>query len=99
MIGGVFAVAYTVVYQVDESAFYIPERIQSVDRSLGPDHLMAYFSVTTLTTLGYGDIAPVAELARSLANLEALIGQVYLTVLVARLVGRHLDSVRKKRAA
>ena len=99
LIGGVFAVAYTMIYQVDETAFFIPERIESIDRSLGPDHLMAYFSVTTLTTLGYGDITPVAELSRSLANLEALIGQVYLTVLVARLVGRHLDAARKKRAA
>ena len=95
LIGGVFAVVYTMIFQFDPTAFYIPTRIETADPSLGPDHLMAYFSVTTLTTLGYGDIAPTAELARSLANLEALVGQVYLTVLVARLVGRHLYNARK----
>lgn len=49
-----------------------------------------YFSMVTLTTLGYGDIVPVAPAARGLAVVEATLGQVYLTVLVARLVGMHL---------
>lgn len=49
-----------------------------------------YFSLTTLTTVGYGDIIPVSALARSLSNIEAVFGQMYLTVLVARLVGMHL---------
>ncbi len=46
-----------------------------------------YFSFTTLTTLGYGDITGASQTARSLSVLEALIGQIYLVVLVARLVG------------
>lgn len=50
---------------------------------------MLYFSFTTLTTLGYGDIVPVNPLARSLAVLEAAFGQIYLAILVARLVGIH----------
>ncbi len=45
-----------------------------------------YFSFTTLTTLGYGDIVPVAPVARTLAMGEAFTGQLYLAVLVARLV-------------
>jgi predicted outer membrane lipoprotein len=45
-----------------------------------------YFSFVTLSTLGYGDIAPVAPAARALAVLEAVFGQLYLAVLVARLV-------------
>ena len=45
-----------------------------------------YFSFVTLSTLGYGDIAPVAPAARALALLEAVFGQLYLAVLVARLV-------------
>ena len=45
----------------------------------------------TLTTLGYGDIVPVSETARMLAAGEAVSGQVYLTVLVARLVGLHIS--------
>ena len=46
-----------------------------------------YFSFVTLTTLGYGDVTPVTAAARMTAALEALTGQVYLVVLVARLVG------------
>ncbi|HET7001995.1 MAG TPA: ion channel, partial [Puia sp.] len=45
-----------------------------------------YFSLTTLTTVGYGDITPVNQFARSLANLEALNGQLYPAILIARLV-------------
>jgi voltage-gated potassium channel Kch len=45
-----------------------------------------YFSFTTLTTTGYGDIIPVHPYARSLANIEQIIGQLYPAVLIARLV-------------
>jgi len=51
---------------------------------------MLYYSFVTLTTLGYGDITPVSHTARTLSWLEAAFGQIYLTVLVARLVGLHL---------
>ena len=44
----------------------------------------------TLTTVGYGDIVPHSTAARTLAALEAIVGQIYLTVLVARLVGLHI---------
>lgn len=46
-----------------------------------------YFSLVTVTTLGYGDITPVSSPARFFAAFEAVLGQLYLTVLVARLVG------------
>ena len=52
---------------------------------LRPGELL-YFSLTTLTSTGYGDIVPVHPLARSLANLEAVIGQLFLAILLARLV-------------
>ena len=45
-----------------------------------------YFSLTTLTTLGYGDITPVSSLARIWSTLEAVTGVFYLAILVARLV-------------
>ncbi len=45
-----------------------------------------YFSFCTLTTDGYGDILPLSSIARSLSNLEALVGQLYPAVLIARLV-------------
>jgi hypothetical protein len=49
-----------------------------------------YYSFVTLTTLGFGDITPVAPVARTLSYLEAVLGQMYLTVLVAALVGMHI---------
>lgn len=49
-----------------------------------------YFSYSTLTTLGYGDIVPKGNFAMMLANFEAIAGQVYLTIFVARLVGLHI---------
>ena len=56
-----------------------------------------YYSFTTLTTVGYGDISPVHPLARSFANLEALIGQLYPAILIARLVSMEFESSQKKR--
>ena len=53
-----------------------------------------YHSFVTLTTLGYGDLAPVSPLARVLSYLEAVFGQIYLTVLVAALVGIHIATWR-----
>ncbi len=50
---------------------------------------LMYFSFTTLTTTGYGDIVPVHPFVRSLANLEAVIGQLYPATLLARLVSLH----------
>lgn len=49
-----------------------------------------YFSFVTLTTLGYGDITPMTPMARNVSIIEAVIGQFYLAVLVARLVALHL---------
>jgi hypothetical protein len=51
---------------------------------------LSYFSLATITTTGYGDLVPVHPLARSLANLEALFGQLFPATLLARLVALHL---------
>ncbi|MVN78861.1 hypothetical protein GO988_21225 [Hymenobacter sp. HMF4947] len=56
---------------------------------------LLYFSLTTLTSTGYGDILPVHPLARSLANLEAVIGQLFLAILLARLVSQHNGDSRE----
>lgn len=49
-----------------------------------------YFSVITITTVGYGDITPTTALGGMLAAIEALMGQMFVAVVVARLVGLHL---------
>ena len=50
-----------------------------------------YFSFVTITTLGYGDILPVSHLARSLAIMFSVTGQLYLTMIIAMLVGKYLS--------
>jgi hypothetical protein len=64
--------------------------IESVGGESGLLPLFTYYSFVTLTTLGYGDITPVSEAARTLAWLEALLGQLYLAVMVAGLVAAHM---------
>lgn len=51
-----------------------------------------YFTVVSLTTVGYGDITPVHPVARSLAVLEALTGQLYPAILLARLVSLEVQT-------
>ena len=55
------------------------------DAGTRPDFL--YFSFVTLTTLGYGDLTPLGDLARMLAVVEALVGQLYLVTVIALIVG------------
>jgi hypothetical protein len=57
-----------------------------------------YYSFVTLTTMGYGDIMPVHPVARALAVLEALSGQLYLAIMLARLVSLELQSRQDGRA-
>ncbi len=52
---------------------------------------LVYFSFVTLTTLGYGDIAPLTDIASAFVVLEAIFGQMYITVLIAWLVGRYIS--------
>ncbi|MEM7228408.1 MAG: potassium channel family protein [Planctomycetota bacterium] len=54
--------------------------------------IAVYYSFITITTLGYGDIVPMIPASRMLAGVEAIVGQFYMAILVARLVGMHLVS-------
>jgi len=57
---------------------------------------MRYFSFMTLTTVGYVDIVTHSSATRTFAALEAVVGQIYLTVLVARLVGLHIVHAERR---
>lgn len=60
---------------------------------------MIYFSFVTLTTLGYGDVSPVNDYARSLATFEAMTGQLFIAVLLARLVALQTMNSSKPEAS
>ena len=79
LIGVFFAFIYAVIDAETANEFF-----PDVDAASTSDFL--YFSFTTLTTTGYGDLVTVNELGRSMAVLEALIGQIYLVTVVALII-------------
>jgi voltage-gated potassium channel len=91
MIGISWAFVYAMLEQAAPGSFKIgdtpPENLRVV---------FSYYSFVTLTTLGYGDVTPLTSRAASLSIAEALIGQLYLAVLVARIVGLHISQSLQK---
>jgi hypothetical protein len=82
LIGFLWVGIYSVVYSLDANSFDAASAtIRRAD--------LAHFSFTTLTTVGYGDIAPVSNIARVLANLEGMAGVMYPTTFIARLVSSY----------
>jgi hypothetical protein len=88
----IFASGFSLIWELNPAAF-----ANLAPPTGGPGELaaMLYFSITTLTTTGYGDIVAVDPFARSLANLESVIGQFYLAITVARLVTLELADRRR----
>jgi len=81
-------VTTTVLYEIIEVT--APGSFTNI-QGLSPSQLYAelnYFSLVTLTTLGYGDIAPVAPIARTLAATEAIVGQFFVAAVVGLLISR-----------
>ena len=72
--------AFTLIWERSPAAFTSPP---ATTGELGELATTLYFSLTTLTTTGYGDIMPVDPFARSLANLESVLGPFYLAITVA----------------
>jgi voltage-gated potassium channel len=85
-----FAQTYLLLFLWNPHSFSLPA---GTDFQVGTGFRgeMIYFSVVTLATLGYGDIVPKTDLARSLAVIEAMVGQFYMAVLVALLVGKFVS--------
>jgi len=87
----IFGLAWASIYQVVEISN--PDSFSMSNAEASTQNFifqMWYFSMVTLTTLGYGDIAPVTMTARVFVILEAIMGQFYLAVLIANLVGRRI---------
>ncbi len=101
LLGVIWALLFSLIAHADATAFAVHvEALAEQSANRGEDHknvhpLMIYYSFVTLSTLGYGDITPVAPAARVFAWLEAVVGQLYLAVLIARLVGLHIAQSRR----
>ena len=91
----IFASVYTFLVILSPDSFMVNAGLGDSQALLGqsPTHygLTNYFSLVTLTTVGFGDIVPQTTYARTVVSVEAVSGQIYLTVIVARLVGLHLS--------
>ena len=74
-----------------------PGSFQIAQNGMGDHSHFIYFSFVTMTTLGYGDTIPLTSAARSLSVLEATMGQLYLAVTIAGLVGIHIAQSQQKR--
>jgi hypothetical protein len=86
LIGLLFGVAYATIGELSSTPFFNPPGEHGRDDFL-------YFSYTTLTTVGYGDLVAATNLGRSLAITEALLGQLYLVSVVAVIIS-NLEAVR-----
>jgi hypothetical protein len=89
LIGYAWAFLYAMIDELEPGAFVSINGVRPADY-VSRVMQLRYFSFITLTTTGYGDIVPRSPLARTFAMLEAVMGQFYLAVLVARLVGLHI---------
>jgi len=97
LLGLCFAFGYAIIQRLDSSAFNL--RVPSSAKGWGQLGELFYFSFVTLTTLGYGDVVPLSNEARTLASLEALVGQLYLAVLVSYLVGSRAERIEDRTAS
>jgi hypothetical protein len=100
LLGLTWGLLYVAIFQVHPEAFNLGPQL-SANASAQPDDAelfptFAYFSLTTLSTIGFGDITPVSLSARYAAVAEGITGQFYLAILVARLVGLQMTQPRDR---
>ncbi len=91
LMGLIWALMYLFIAQAIPGAFNGVEQLVWYDNFAD----VAYYSYVTLTTLGYGDISPVAPIARFLVYMEALVGVFYMAILVASLIGVGINESKK----
>ena len=96
LIGVVFAIGFGLVEALDGGAFHRPAGgpVSPEASARFPD--LMYLSFVTMTTLGYGDMTPVSPAARSLAVAEAVLGQLFIAVFIARLVALYTTQDAEK---
>ena len=92
LLGVMWSIAYGMI------EFSQPGSFTGLTESVSPawNTDLVYYSFVTITTLGYGDITPLSQTARSLSFAEAIVGQFYIAVLVAGLVSAYISAKHEK---
>ena len=87
LLGIIWAILYSNLF------FISPESFAGLSNENNKVHFpeFMYYSYVTLTTLGFGDIIPVSPVAKTLSFMQAIVGQLYLTIMVAGLVGKAIN--------
>ena len=96
LLGYAWTFAYSVTEEMQPGSFTSVLSTMPTDL-VGRVMQLRYFSFVTLATVGYGDIVPHTPAARTMALLEAILGQFYLVALVGRLVGLHIVHSNQRR--
>ncbi|QEF96279.1 Ion channel [Stieleria maiorica] len=91
LIGLAWAYVYALIELVSPGSFKMASGTTIMETRPGFVNEFIYFSNVTLTTLGYGDVVPLSSPARMFATLEAMIGQLYVAIVIARLVGLQIS--------
>jgi voltage-gated potassium channel Kch len=94
VLGLVWALVYSLLETVQPGSFRFYDALGSGGLVQDKVSEFIYFSNVTLTTLGYGDIVPISQPARMFASLEAIVGQLYVAIIIARMVGLHISQSR-----
>ena len=96
LLGIIWSLLYSAVETASPGSFDMPVSGNANVVAVRPDRgALSYYSFITLATVGYGDVTPTTPLARTLAWMEAIAGQLYLAILVAGLVGFEVTQALK----
>jgi hypothetical protein len=93
LLGLLFSLILGVIHKVEPSAFNFPELM---DTTIIRTSDYIYYGFVTFTTLGYGDISPQIPIAKSMATLTSVCGQIYIAVIIALLVGKYAGGAHQE---
>lgn len=93
LLGIIGAILYSNLYYISVDSF---TGLSQPNKKLHFPEFM-YYSYVTLTTLGFGDITPISPIAKTMSFMQAIVGQLYLTIMVAGLVGKAINSSKNNK--
>lgn len=92
LLGLIWASLYLAIYIIHPNSFQYGGELIKNDEAIKQ---LSYFSIVTLTTIGYGDITAISSVARMLVMMEGLLGQLFPAIFIAKLVSLQIEGYRK----